>query len=231
MIEFRRSDDRGRSRYDWLDSRHSFSFADYYDPTHMGFSHLRVLNEDRVAPGRGFGPHTHRDMEILTYVLDGALEHRDSLGHGSVLQRGCLQRMTAGTGVTHSETNPSASDPVHFLQIWILPEQQGLAPGYEELAAPSEPPHGLRLAASRDGRDDSLRVHQDVELWLGRVEPQRSVRYAPAPGRRLYLHLTRGTLAVNGKGLQPGDGAALVGEPAAELEAGEPAELLLFDLP
>ena len=231
MITVRPSDERGRSELGWLSSRHTFSFADYLDPRHMGFRSLRVVNEDRVQPGAGFPTHGHRDMEIVTYVVEGALEHEDSLGTGSVIRPGEVQRMSAGTGVTHSEYNPSRSEPVHFLQIWILPERNGLAPGYEQRAFPAAELHGrLRLVASRDGREGSVTVHQDVQVWAARLAAGDEILYALAPGRHAWLQVVRGALAVNGTTLAAGDGAAVSDEARLALTASAPSELLLFDL-
>ena len=231
MIQVRRSDERGVARHGWLESRHTFSFADYRDPRHMGFRTLRVINEDRVQPGQGFATHSHRDMEILTWVLAGALEHRDSLGHGSVIRPGDLQRMSAGTGVSHSEFNASREEPVHFLQIWILPERPGLAPSYEQRHFPDEERRNrLRLVASPDGADGSVRVHQDARLFAARLDPGKAVERALAPGRHAWVQVARGALELGGTTLAAGDGAALSDEAHLELRAREPAELLLFDL-
>ncbi len=231
MITIRRSGERGRADHGWLDARHTFSFADYHDPRHMGFRALRVINEDRVAPGEGFDPHDHADMEIVTYILDGALRHEDSMGNGSVIRRGDLQRMTAGTGVRHSERNPSDREPVHLLQIWIRPECRGLEPGWEERRFPEEDREGrLRVLVSRDGREGSLRIHQDVSL-LGTVLPAAAEVVHPlAPGRHAWVQVARGSVEVNGATLRQGDGAALGEEPAVALRGVERAEVLLFDL-
>jgi redox-sensitive bicupin YhaK (pirin superfamily) len=232
MITVRRASERGESRTDWLDSRHTFSFADYLDPRYLGFGRLRVINEDRVAPGRGFGRHPHRDMEILSYVLEGALEHGDSMGNGSVIRPGDLQRMSAGTGVVHSERNASASEPVHFLQIWIEPDRRGLPPSYEQKrvldgAARNE----LRLIASPDGRDGSLTIHQDARLYAATLDAGASVALPVAPGRRAWVHVARGEATVNGQRLGPGDGAAAEGETQLEVAAAAGAsEVLVFDL-
>jgi redox-sensitive bicupin YhaK (pirin superfamily) len=231
MISVRDAGDRGETRLDWLDSRHTFSFADYYDPAQMGFGALRVINEDRVAPGGGFATHGHRDMEILTWVLDGALAHRDSLGNGSIIRPGEMQRMTAGTGIRHSEFNASQSDPVHFLQIWIQPERQGLPPTYEQRAFGSEEVDGkLRLIASRDGRDGSVMVHQDVEVYAGAIADDMRLAHSLAPGRRAWVQVTAGRVRIGDIALATGDGAAL--EQVAEIiMTGESdADLLLFDL-
>ena len=231
MITLRPGAERGRSERDWLSSRHTFSFADYDDPRHMGFRSLRVINEDRVQPGAGFPTHGHRDMEIVTYVVAGALEHKDSLGTGSVIRPGDVQRMTAGTGVTHSEYNPSRSEPVHLLQIWILPERQGLPPGYEQRAFPPTEMQGrLRLVAARDGREGSVTVHQDARLFAARLAAGDKVVHRLPPGRHAWLQLVRGALALNGTTLRQGDGAAVSDEARLDIRALEPAELLLFDL-
>jgi redox-sensitive bicupin YhaK (pirin superfamily) len=229
MITLRRAEERGHENHGWLDSYHTFSFADYYDPNHMGFRNLLVINEDRVAPGHGFGKHAHRDMEIITYVLDGALEHQDSLGNRSVMRSGELQRMTAGTGVIHSEYNHSDRDPVHFLQIWVLPNQKNLAPGYEQKAySEVEKRRTLRLIASQQGRDSSVTVHQDLNLYATVLGPDESVSL-PESDRYLWVQVARGSVLLNGKLLQQGDAAALEGE-ALELVGEENAEVLVFDL-
>ena len=231
MITVRPSGERGRSELGWLSSRHTFSFADYLDPRHMGFRSLRVVNDDRVQPGAGFPTHGHRDMEIVTYVVEGALEHKDSMGTGSVIRPGEVQRMTAGTGVTHSEYNASRTEPVHFLQIWILPERQGLAPGYEQRAFPGAEMQGrLRLVASRDGREGSVTVHQDVQVLAARLAAGDEAVHRLAPGRHAWLQVVHGALALNGTTLATGDGAVVSDETRLALVAREPAELLLFDL-
>ncbi|MCA1242271.1 pirin family protein [Stappia stellulata] len=227
----RPSDARGRADFGWLDSRHSFSFGQYYDEDHMGFGALRVINEDRVAPGAGFGTHPHRDMEILSYVVEGALEHKDSIGTGSVIRPGDLQRMSAGTGIRHSEYNHSKDAPVHFLQIWILPERGGLEPGYEQKTFPPEDRNGrLVLLGSRDGRDGSVTIHQDVALYGTLLKPQAGVSHALAEGRKAWIQLVRGTVSVNGRTLKAGDGLGLDTPGALSITAQEDAELLLFDL-
>jgi len=228
MIALRPAEERGHTRLSWLDSRHSFSFDRYYDPRHMGFRVLRVINEDRVDPGQGFGTHPHRDMEILTFVLEGALEHKDSLGSGSVIRPGDVQRMTAGTGISHSEFNPSGTEPVHFLQVWILPDQPGLAPSYEQRSFPAA---GLRLVGSRDGREGSVRIHQDVLVHLARLSPGEDVVHALAPGRHAWIQMARGAAQVNGARLAAGDGAALSEERSVTLRGVDGAEALLFELP
>jgi len=231
MIQVRRGGDRGHAEHGWLSSRHTFSFADYHDPRHMGFRSLRVINEDWVQGGQGFPPHSHRDMEILTCVLEGALEHKDSLGNTSVIRPGELQRMTAGTGVTHSEFNASRDTPVHLLQIWILPEAPNLKPSYEQRDFGSgEMRERLRLVASRDGRDGSLVVHQDAALYLGRLAAGTRIAHPLSPGRNAWVQLARGALRLGGEKLEAGDGAAVTGARALELEALEPAHVLVFDL-
>ncbi len=231
MMDIRRSEDRGHANHGWLDSFHSFSFADYYDPAHMGFGALRVINEDRVQPGMGFGTHGHRDMEILSYVLSGALEHKDSMGNGSVIRPGSVQRMSAGTGVRHSEYNPSATEATHFLQIWIVPGVTGIAPGYEERTLPDADKRGrLALVASPDGRAGSVILHQDALVFAGLFDGRESASHPIAPGRRAYVHVARGEVTVNGQPLAAGDAAKLSDEPAVHLEGGRGAEVLVFDL-
>jgi quercetin 2,3-dioxygenase len=231
MITVRLASERGHVERGWLDSYFTFSFADYYDPRHMGFRSLRVINDDRIEPGRGFGMHPHRDMEILTYVLEGALEHRDSLGTGSVIRPGDVQRMSAGTGIVHSEANPSPSEPVHLLQIWLLPEREGIAPGYEQRAFPEEERRSrLRLLASRDGRDGALTIHQDVELYATLLAAGESVTHRLRPGRHAWVQVASGAVTLNGKPLHAGDGAAVSDEEAVTLSASEGSEVLLFDL-
>lgn len=231
MIIIRPREDRGKTALGWLDSRHTFSFGDYHDPAHMGFRALRVINEDRVIPGAGFPLHGHRDMEIVTYVLDGALEHKDTLGTSSVIRPGEIQRMSAGTGIRHSEYNHSHEEPVHFLQIWILPEKDGLAPGYEQRALPVEERRGkLRLVASHDGRDGSVTVHQDVDLYAALLDRGAKMTLALRPGRYGWLQLARGQLRIGGESMKEGDGAAIGEESTIEIAAEAAAELLFFDL-
>lgn len=231
MLRVRRSDERGRFDHGWLDTRHTFSFGDYRDPQHMGFRALRVINEDRVQPGEGFGTHGHRDMEIVSYVLDGALEHRDSLGHGSVLRRGMFQRMSAGTGVLHSEFNPSVAEPVHFYQIWLRPERTGLQPGYEEKAFDNgEKRNRLRLVAARDGRDGALTIHEDATIYLAELDAGREVRHNLEAGRHAWVQVLRGELSVNGVALSVGDGAAVSDETELVSQASNAAEVMFFDL-
>lgn len=231
MISIRKAEERGGADHGWLNTRHTFSFADYHDERHMGFRDLRVINEDRVRPGEGFPTHAHRDMEILSWVLSGALEHNDSLGNGSVIRPGELQRMSAGTGVRHSERNPSATDPLHFLQIWVLPEKNGLAPGYEQKSFPESERFGRwQLLASPDGRDGSLTIHQDVLLSAAIWKGGESIPYAIAPGRAAWIQVSKGSLSLDGRALRSGDGAAVTKEAAIELSGEKGAEALLFDL-
>jgi quercetin 2,3-dioxygenase len=231
VITTRRADQRGRTRWGWLDSRHTFSFGDYYDPDHMGFRALRVINDDRVAPGEGFGTHGHRDMEILSYVLDGALEHKDSLGTGSVIRPGNLQMMRAGTGVTHSEFNHSKSEPVHFLQIWIVPDTHALKPAYgEKRIDGTSAQEGFVLLASNTGREDSLLIHQDVEVWVSRPAAGATHALSLRPGRQAWVHVAQGNVTLNGIPLAEGDGATASGEDKLTLVGGERADVLLFDL-
>jgi len=232
MIEKRPARERGHANHGWLDSYHSFSFADYYDPAHMGFSVLRVINEDRVTPGMGFPTHGHRDMEIVSYVLEGALEHKDSMGTGSVIRPGDVQRMSAGTGVRHSEYNASKTDLVHFLQIWILPKSNGIAPGYEQKHFAPEDTNGrLRLIASPDGRDGSVTIHQDAFLFTTTLTDKAKVTHPFAPGRKAYIHVARGEVTVNGQMLTAGDGVKIEKESQVTLSTSGAGEALLFDLP
>jgi redox-sensitive bicupin YhaK (pirin superfamily) len=231
MIRLRRSGERGRADLGWLDSRHTFSFADYHDPAFMGFRQLRVINEDRVAPSGGFPLHSHRDMEILSVVLEGELEHRDSLGNRSVIRPGEVQRMSAGRGVQHSEANPSSTSPVHFLQIWILPEARGLEPGYAQKAFPAaERRNRLRLVASRDGRDGAVDLRQDAELWTGSLDPGAKASLALRPGRHAWVQVAGGRLRVNGEALAAGDGASISDERSVDLVGVEPGDVFVFDL-
>lgn len=231
MIKLRRSAERGHANHGWLDTRHTFSFAQYHDPQQMGFRDLRVINEDWVEPGRGFGTHPHENMEILTYVLEGAVEHRDSLGTGSVIRPGDVQRMTAGTGVTHSEQNPSDDEPLHLMQIWILPEQSGLEPGYEQKAFSADEKRGrLRLVASRDGREGSLTIHQDVDLYVGLLAPGDEVQLDLRAGRHAWVQVARGSLQLGDELLEAGDGAAVSELDVLALRGREEAEVLVFDL-
>lgn len=231
MMRLRRAAERGHADHGWLRSAHTFSFAGYHDPAHMGFRALRVINEDRVDPGRGFPTHGHRDMEIVSVVLEGALEHEDSMGHGSVLRPGEVQRMTAGTGVYHSEYNASSSEDLHFLQIWILPARRGLPPGYEQRRFDEAERRGrLRLLVSPDGEDGSLTVHQDARLYGALLATGEEVTHALAAGRGAWVQVARGVIELRGQRMEAGDGAAIEGEDALTLRGVEPAELLLFDL-
>lgn len=231
MITVRKANQRGATKIDWLESYHTFSFGDYFDPKETGFSVLRVINDDRIAPAKGFGTHPHRDMEIITYVLEGAVAHRDSIGTQTVIPAGDLQRMTAGTGIQHSEFNPSSSEPLHLLQIWILPERPGLQPGYEQKTISGKSKHGLKLVASHEGGDGALKVNQDVKLYAGTIRDGESIRKELSPGRNAYLHVARGNVNVNGKSFGEGDGAKIANEPYLTFEAPDEAEVLLFDLP
>jgi redox-sensitive bicupin YhaK (pirin superfamily) len=231
MIQMRPAAERGRTEWGWLDSRHTFSFGEYEDPAHVGYGPLRVINDDRVKPGAGFGTHGHTDMEILSYVLEGALEHKDSSGGGGVIRPGEIQFMRAGTGVMHSEYNASKTEPVHFLQVWIVPDRRRLAPGYAQKAFDAgEAARGFVLLASKDGRSGSIHVQQDVDLWVTRLSPAEARSFALAPNRRAWVHVARGRVALNGKELSEGDGASLSGERSIELTGREDAEVLVFDL-
>jgi quercetin 2,3-dioxygenase len=230
-ISIRPAAERGLADFGWLKSRHSFSFGQYHDPRHMGFGPLRVINDDRVAPGAGFGMHPHRDMEIITVVLEGALEHQDSLGTGSVIRPGDVQKMSAGTGIRHSEFNPSATEPVHFLQIWIEPAETGVAPAYAQAHFSSAERQGrFRLVAAPDGRDGALPLHQDATLYLARLAAGETARHEPAAGRHLWLQVATGRVRLNGIDLVTGDGAAVEGEALIEVSGVEDGEVLLFDL-
>ncbi|MGD9719752.1 MAG: pirin family protein [Pirellulales bacterium] len=231
MIQIRKAQDRGHFDHGWLDTYHTFSFASYHDPRHMGFRALRVMNEDRVEPGEGFGTHPHRDMEIVTYVLEGALEHRDSMGHGEILRPGEFQRMSAGTGITHSEFNPSQTEPVHLYQIWLLPQRTGMTPSYEQQKFADEELHNrLRLVAARSAENGSLTIHQDASIYLARLDAAARLEHRLAAGRHAWLQVLRGAVSLNGQQLSTGDGAAISAEPALTLVAYEPAEIMLFDL-
>lgn len=231
MIDIRHAEERGKVDIGWLDSNHSFSFGHYHDPAHMGFGPLRVINEDRIQPGQGFPTHGHENMEIISYVLDGALEHKDSIGTGSVIRPGDIQRMSAGTGIRHSEYNPSQDELVHFFQIWILPEKDGIDPGYEQKAFSAAERSGrLLLVASGDARDGSIRIHRDVDLYSAVLTETAETRLDLRPGRKVWVQLARGTAKVNGEQLYPGDGAALTDEAAVELHATSDAEILVFDM-
>jgi redox-sensitive bicupin YhaK (pirin superfamily) len=231
MITIRKAEDRGHFDLGWLDTYHTFSFDQYYDPAHVRFRSLRVINEDRVQPAHGFPTHSHRDMEIITYILSGALEHRDSMGNGSVIRPGDVQRMTAGTGVSHSEFNPSDSEPVHLLQIWILPQSVGLSPSYEENNFSDEERRGrLRLIASNDGRDGSVTIHQDTQVYATVLEAGKAVNHAMAESRHAWLQVARGTVRLNEMELRQGDGTAVSKERQLTITAHDQAEVLLFDL-
>ena len=231
MINLRKSDERGRTRLDWLDSRHTFSFGEYFDPKENGFSVLRVINDDQIAAGRGFGTHPHNDMEIITYVLEGAVEHRDSLGTRSVIPAHDLQRMTAGTGIQHSEFNRSPSQSLHFLQIWILPEARGLSPGYEQATIGDRTRGRLSLVASHAGGEAVLKINQDVDLYIGSLDRGQSAGKEIAAGRKAYAHVARGSVSLNGIAMGEGDGARISGESQLKFAAAEDSEVLLFDLP
>ncbi len=230
MMKVRRANERGHAEHGWLDSYHTFSFADYYDPQWMGFRSLRVINDDLVLPGMGFGKHPHRDMEIITYVLSGSLEHKDSMGNGRVLRAGDLQYMAAGTGVQHSEFNPAKDEAVHFLQIWIQPDRHGVAPRYAEKSLRDAPAGKLQLVTSKTGRDGSIAIHQDADLWLAKLEAGNQVTHELAKGRQAWVHVAEGEISLNGKKLQGGDAAALTEPARLELSATTPAQVLLFDL-
>lgn len=230
MMKIRRAEERGQADYGWLNTHYTFSFADYYDPQHMGFRTLRVINDDRVGPGGGFDTHPHRDMEIITYVLNGALQHKDSMGHGRVIRAGEFQYMSAGTGVRHSEFNPSPTEPVHLLQIWILPDKKGLKPHYAERTGAQLPGGRLNLVASKAGRDGSIPINQDVDLYLAKLSPGEAVAHNLPPQRHAWVHVAEGEVTLNGQNLRAGDGAALSNESALKLEAEAPSQVLLFDL-
>lgn len=230
MIRIRKSEERGHANHGWLDSFHTFSFADYYDPQHMGFRALRVINEDRVAGGGGFATHPHRDMEIITYVLSGALEHKDSMGSGSVIRPGNVQYMAAGTGVRHSEFNHSPTEPVHLLQIWIMPDKHGAKPSYAEKSFADAPTGRLNLIASKSGRDGSIPINQETDLFVAKLNASDAVTHPLAPGRGAWVQVAQGEVTLNGEPLKAGDGAALASEAAVELRAQQASQVLLFDL-
>lgn len=231
MLSIRRSNERGYADHGWLKSFHTFSFADYFDPKHVEFGALRVINEDRVAAGAGFGTHGHRDMEIISYVLDGELAHKDSMGTGETIRPGDVQRMSAGRGVQHSEFNPSRDKPVHFLQIWIQPDQRGLAPSYEQKHfAPAEKRGRLRLIASPDGADASVSIHQDAKVYAGLFDGDEQAEFAIGSDRQVYVHVARGSITANGNALNAGDAVALTNAASLSLSKGEGAEVLVFDL-
>ncbi|HZL42190.1 MAG TPA: pirin family protein [Verrucomicrobiae bacterium] len=229
-MKIRRANERGHANHGWLDTYHTFSFADYYDPQWMGFRSLRVINDDLVMPGMGFGTHGHRDMEIITYVLSGALEHKDSMGNGRVITPGEVQYMAAGTGVQHSEFNPAANEAVHLLQIWIQPDKSGVTPRYAEKSLKNAAPGKLQLVTSQTGRDGSIAIHQDADLWLARLNPGNRVTHRLAAGRHAWVHVAEGQVSLNGEQLEAGDAAAVTGEKALELSGTKAAQILLFDL-
>lgn len=229
-MKIRKAGERGHAEHGWLDTYHTFSFADYYDPQWMGFRTLRVINDDRVMPGMGFGTHPHRDMEIITYILSGALEHKDSMGNGSVIRPGEVQYMAAGTGVKHSEFNPSKVEPVHLLQIWIVPDRKGAPPRYAEKSLKDAAPGKLHLVTSKTGRDDSIVINQDADLWLARLGEGQRVTHELAPGRHAWVHVAEGGVTLNGQNLGEGDAAAISEERSLELSGGKPSQVLLFDL-
>jgi redox-sensitive bicupin YhaK (pirin superfamily) len=232
MLQVRKAQERGHANHGWLDTYYTFSFADYYDPAQMGFRPLRVMNEDRIAPAMGFGMHGHRDMEIVTYVLEGELEHKDSLGNGDVLRPGEFQRMSAGTGVRHSEFNPSSTAPVHLYQIWLLPEAKGLTPSYEQKFFDASEKRGkLRLVASPDGAEGSLAIHQDARIYLALLEPGETVSHSLGDGRHAWLQVLRGTVSAGGNSLEAGDGLAVSDERSLVISGERAAEVMLFDLP
>lgn len=230
MFTTRKADERGHAAHGWLDTYHTFSFADYYDPKWMGFRSLRVINDDVVMPHAGFGQHPHRDMEIITYVLSGSLQHQDSMGNGRTIGAGEFQYMAAGKGVLHSEQNPSGKEAVHLLQIWIQPDAKGLAPRYAEKSMKEAAPGALHLITSKTGRDGSMEIHQDADLWLGKLEPEQTVTHPLAPGRHAWLHVAEGEVEWQGQTLQAGDAVAVSGEPKLEIRGRKQAQVLLFDL-
>lgn len=230
MISIRRSNERGHANHGWLDSHHTFSFANYHDPAHMGYRSLRVINEDRVTGGQGFGTHPHRDFEIISYVVNGALKHQDSMGHSAMMAEGDVQRISAGTGISHSEYNNSPTEPVHFLQIWLVPSKRGVKPDYAQKSFSNAPPSALTLACSPDGRADSISINQDADLFIGLLDPTETVTHTLRPQRHAWVQLIEGDLDLNGHPLAPGDGAAVEDETALRLESKHGAHFLLFDL-
>jgi redox-sensitive bicupin YhaK (pirin superfamily) len=230
MMKIRRANERGHAEHGWLDTYHTFSFADYYDPQWMGFRSLRVINDDLVMPGMGFGTHPHRDMEIITYILSGALEHKDSMGNGRVIRVGEFQYMAAGTGVRHSEFNPSKTEATRLLQIWIQPDRKGVAPRYGEKPFSAAPTGAWHLVTSKTGRDGSIAIHQDADLWLAKLDAGQDVSHTLADGRHAWIHVAEGEVNINGETLSGGDAAAVSGKTSLELAAAKPSQVLLFDL-
>jgi quercetin 2,3-dioxygenase len=230
MIDIRKSNERGHANHGWLDTYHTFSFASYHDPQWMGYRSLRVINDDLVMPGMGFGKHPHRDMEIITYILSGSLEHEDSMGNGRVIKPGEVQYMAAGTGVQHSEFNPSKNEAVHLLQIWIVPDERGVTPRYQEKSLENAPSGKFNLVTSKTGRDNSIAIHQDADLWIAKLDAGQNASHKLAPGRNAWVHVAEGEVSLNGKTLGGGDGAAVSKEALLELAATKPAQVLLFDL-
>jgi len=230
MMKIRKANERGHAEHGWLDTYHTFSFANYYDPEWMGYRSLRVINDDLVMPGMGFGTHPHRDMEIITYILSGALQHKDSMGNGRIIRPGEVQYMSAGTGVQHSEFNPSKDEAVHLLQIWIQPDRKGVTPRYAEKSLAEAAPGKLHLMTSKTGRDGSIAIHQDADLWLGKLEAKDKVTHKIASGRNVWLHVAEGEVSLNGKKLEGGDAAAIGEETTLDLSATKPSQVLLFDL-
>ncbi|WP_298862986.1 pirin family protein [uncultured Gimesia sp.] len=231
MLQVRKANERGHAHHGWLEAYHTFSFSSYQDPNHMNFRVLRVMNEDRVQPGQGFGTHPHRDMEIVTYVLEGALEHKDSMGNGEVLHAGEFQRMSAGTGITHSEFNPSPTDPVHLYQIWLLPQSKGIEPSYEQKRFPDDEQHNqLRLVASSEAEQGSLHIHQDARIFLSKIDAEATVTHELVNGRHAWLQVLRGAVSLNGENLATSDGAAVSEESTLTIQATSDVEIMLFDL-
>ena len=230
MFTLRKANERGHAAHGWLDTYHTFSFADYHDPEWMGYRSLRVINDDVVMPRMGFGKHPHRDMEIITYILSGSLAHEDSMGNGRIITAGEFQYMAAGTGILHSEQNPSGDEPVHLLQVWIVPDTKGVQPRYAEKSMKDAAPGVLHLVSSKTGRDGSMAIHQDCDLWLAKIEAGQRVSHALAPGRHAWLHVAEGKVLLNGQALTGGDAVAVSGEPALELSGAKAAQVLIFDL-
>ena len=230
MMKIRRANERGHANHGWLDTYHTFSFANYYDPQWMGYRSLRVINDDLVMPGMGFGTHPHRDMEIITYILSGQLEHKDSMGNGRIIRAGEVQYMAAGTGVQHSEFNPAKDEAVHLLQVWIVPDQKGVKPRYAEKSVQDAAPGSLRLITSKTGRDGSIAIHQDADLWVAKLGDGKEVSHKLAPGRHAWVHVAEGEVTVNGQTLSGGDAAAVTEETTLKLAGTKPSQVLLFDL-